>query len=270
MEEKKERLRKAYEYLRSKGIVHTQNDVADRVGSNRVNISNAFRGQPRYLTDRFLKRFNKAFGDIFNIVWLMIGEGEMLTEAAANKSLESNAAPVNLPEKPEELYFETKNGMKYYEISPGRYKLVVPLVPYDAYARFANECDLQIDREDWEEAEFEVDQIGLGNYMAFQVRGDSMDDGSKHGISQGETLLVRELNRVHWQSGIRYKKFPFWVVVFDNSILIKEITNHDIETGNVTFHSLNPSPEYRDFTLNLDDIQRLFNVIKIKPLEREF
>lgn len=269
MEEKRERLLKAYEYLRSKGVVHTQNDVAERVGSNRVNISNAFRGQPKYLTERFLKRFNRAFDEIFNNTWLIDGEGEML-KAGIERNVETNVSDVNLPEKSEELYFETKNGMKYYETAPGKYKLVVPLVPFDAYARFANECDLQLDRDEWEEAEFEVDQIGLGNYMAFQVRGDSMDDGSKHGISQGEILLVRELNRIHWQSGIRYKKFPFWVVVFDNSILIKEITGHDIETGNVTFHSLNPSPEYRDFTLNLDDIQRLFNVIKIKPLEREF
>lgn len=269
MEEKRNRLLKAYEYLRSRGIVHTQNDVATRMGSNRVNISNAFRGQPKYLTERFLKRFNKAFGEIFNNTWLIDGEGAML-KVGVERAMETSAAAIELVDKPEELYLETKNGMKYYEISPGKYKLVVPLVPYDAYARFAHEGGLELDREEWEEAEFEVDQIGHGNYMAFHVRGDSMDDGTKQGISQGETLLVRELDRIHWQSGLRYKKFPYWVVAFENSILIKEITGHDIDTGNVTFHSLNSSPEYRDFTLNLDDIQRLFNVIKIKPLERDF
>ncbi|NDV84273.1 hypothetical protein [Bacteroides sp. 51] len=269
MEERKERLLKAYEYLRSKGVVHTQNDVAERVGSNRVNVSNAFRGQPKYLTDRFLRRFNAAFGEIFNLTWLVDGEGEML-KAGVDRNMENNVVGINFPKKAGELYLETKNGMKYYEISPGKYKVTVPLVPYNAYARFANDCELQLDREEWETADFEVDQIGHGNYMAFEVRGDSMDDGTKHGISQGETLLVRELDRIHWMSGLRYKKFPFWVVAFDNSILIKEITDHNIETGDITCHSLNPSPEYRDFTINLDDIQRLFNVIKIKPLERDF
>lgn len=172
--------------------------------------------------------------------------------------------------EPVDLYLETKNGMKYFEKGPGKYVLRVPLVPYDAYARFANECDLNFDREEWETVDFEVDVIGRGNYMAFMVRGDSMDDGTKKGISQGEIVLVRELERPHWKDGLRYHKFPFWVISFDNSILIKQIVDQDLETGNIKCHSLNPSPEYRDFTVNLDDVNRIFNVLKVKIPDKTF
>lgn len=78
MQEKKRRLTDAYEHLRSIGKVHTQNDVAFAMGANKTNVSYAFNGNEKYLTESFLKRFNKTFGDIFNIDWLLSGEGEML------------------------------------------------------------------------------------------------------------------------------------------------------------------------------------------------
>ena len=78
--DKTERFNYAYEHLKSLGIVHKQKDIADTMGVSAPNISNAFKGNPKYLTDRFLKRFNDAFGGLFNCDWLMVGEGEMLRE----------------------------------------------------------------------------------------------------------------------------------------------------------------------------------------------
>lgn len=76
--EKKERLKEAFDYLRSKGEVHTQADIADRMNASRPNVSSAFKGDVKCLTDKFLIRFNKAFGDIFRVDWLLTGEGSML------------------------------------------------------------------------------------------------------------------------------------------------------------------------------------------------
>lgn len=76
--DKKNRLLKAYEHLRSCGIVHTQNDVAGAMNANKTNVSYAFNGNEKYLTDKFLNRFNKAFDEIFEIEWLQTGKGEML------------------------------------------------------------------------------------------------------------------------------------------------------------------------------------------------
>lgn len=75
---KNERLREAIEYLRTKGKVHTQKEVAAIMGATAPHVSGALAGDERLLTDKFLKRFNAAFDGIFNIKWLLTGDGEML------------------------------------------------------------------------------------------------------------------------------------------------------------------------------------------------
>lgn len=76
--EKVERFNMAYEYLRSRGILHSQKDVAAIMKSSETNISRAFNGNPKYLTDNFLRRFCKIFGSFINESWLVDEDGLML------------------------------------------------------------------------------------------------------------------------------------------------------------------------------------------------
>lgn len=76
--DKKDRINSAYQFLRNQGRVHTQVDVADAMQATRQNVSAALNGKEVALTDKFIRRFNHAFGDIFNLDWLLNGEGEML------------------------------------------------------------------------------------------------------------------------------------------------------------------------------------------------
>lgn len=76
--ERKERFKEAFEYLKSSGTAHTQRDIALKMDSSEGNISKAMKGDERVLTNRFLRRFNEAYGNIFNIEWLIDGVGEML------------------------------------------------------------------------------------------------------------------------------------------------------------------------------------------------
>lgn len=69
----KDRLNEAFVHLRDKGVVSTQKDIANAMSSYPANISRAFKGDEKYLTQKFLIRFNHTFGDIFNPSWL---EGE--------------------------------------------------------------------------------------------------------------------------------------------------------------------------------------------------
>ena len=82
MEEKKDRLNQAYQYLRGQGIIHTQQDLADKMNATAPNISSALKGVEKVLTDKFLHRFNSAFDNIFSTTWLLYGEGEMLKPTA--------------------------------------------------------------------------------------------------------------------------------------------------------------------------------------------
>lgn len=74
-----ERLNEAYNYLRFKGIISTQKDVAMAMNSTQPNVSSALRGEEKVLTDNFLHRFSNAYEDISSC-WLLTGEGSMLTE----------------------------------------------------------------------------------------------------------------------------------------------------------------------------------------------
>ena len=74
-----DRFKKAIEYLTNNGYIHFQTDIAKRMDSHPQPVSKACKGDERYLTDKFLVRFNVAFGNIFNIDWLQNGNGEMLS-----------------------------------------------------------------------------------------------------------------------------------------------------------------------------------------------
>lgn len=88
--ERKERLQKAINYLRLNGIVSSQVDTANKMGASEATVSNALKGNDKYLTDKFLKRFNGAFGGLFNLDWLLDEEGEMLNRSTKSE-LDSNA-----------------------------------------------------------------------------------------------------------------------------------------------------------------------------------
>ena len=69
-----------FKYLKSNGQLHTQKDLAIKLGTYPSNISKALKGDEEYLTESFIDRFNKAFGSIFDDDWLLSGEGTMLKE----------------------------------------------------------------------------------------------------------------------------------------------------------------------------------------------
>lgn len=100
--DKKKRFNESFQHLRNMGVVHTQKDLAEKMGSTQANISSALSGVERVLTGRFLHRFNSAFNNIFNEDWLLYGKGEMLaqpqktTAVASNNSYGDNAHSVIL------------------------------------------------------------------------------------------------------------------------------------------------------------------------------
>lgn len=187
-----------------------------------------------------------------NINWLMMGSGDMMV---------SNARMVQ--EHPTE-YLKNNNGNKYLELDNGKYKIVAPVVPAQAYARYVSECcDVEY-IEELEKVEFIVNHIGRGKYVSFEIKGDSMDDDSKRSIPDRSLVLCRELKQDLWQNKLHLKKYPYWIIVHQNTILCKEILEHDVEKGLIKCHSLNPSPEYQDFEVDLNEVKQLLNIIKVQ------
>lgn len=99
-----------------------------------------------------------------------------------------------------------------------------------------------------------------GKYFAFEVKGDSMDNGLAGSYQEGMILHARELPKPHWKDKLHIHKWKNWVIVTKaDGILFKQIINHDRGSGIITLHSLNE--EYKDFEMNLENVAQLLNVV---------
>lgn len=105
-----------------------------------------------------------------------------------------------------------------------------------------------------------VDRTYHGKYMIFEAEGDSMDDGTRNSICDGDKLLCREVRRDLWLPKLHINDWYFVIVHRTEGVAIKQITSQD-EYGNITCHSLNNM--FNDYTLNLDDVVEIYNVIKV-------
>ncbi len=154
-----------------------------------------------------------------------------------------------------------KNGNLFTELPNGMYRIRVPLIPVMAYAQYISEHTDTEFIEALDNMEFHVDRVGRGNYVAFEIKGDSMDDGTISGTPDKSIALCRELGRQHWDS--KFRSAPYgWIIVHKDTILCKDIIGQDNEKGTITCKSRNPSPEYSNFELNLNEVQQIFKIIK--------
>jgi len=81
MKTKQDKLHEAFEFLRSKGVVHTQKEFSEQIGFDKSNLSSAFKGSERYLTDGLFKKICDTYPDFFRIDYFLTGEGSMLKES---------------------------------------------------------------------------------------------------------------------------------------------------------------------------------------------
>lgn len=77
----KERVQAAIKHLISSGFAENQKDLAEKIGFNATNLSQAKKGEERYLTEGLAQRLSTNNSGI-NLSWLLTGEGEMLTTDA--------------------------------------------------------------------------------------------------------------------------------------------------------------------------------------------
>lgn len=165
----------------------------------------------------------------------------------------------------EHEFVENANANYFQKLPGGKYYMLMPLAGHNIQAGLLdNYQDIEM-LKGMDQHGIIVDRPAKGRYLAFVVKGDSMDDGTSDAIPHDYIVATRELQRQHWRNKLRYRDFRFWVIYTTESKypLLKEITGHDIEKGIISCHSLNDSPEYQDFDLSLNDVRALFYVISI-------
>lgn len=105
----------------------------------------------------------------------------------------------------------------------------------------------------------EADKEYKGKYLAFEVDGDSMEPE----YYAGDIVICREVKRDLWQYKLHYKDYDFVIAHGTKGIMLKEITDHNTETGDIVCHSLNNSDgKHEDFILNLKEVSFLYNIVE--------
>lgn len=78
MKERQKRLIEVYEHLRKYYGVHTKTGFAEAVKYGRTSMSSAMNGNDLYLTDGLFRSICLAYPNVFNLNYLLTGEGSLL------------------------------------------------------------------------------------------------------------------------------------------------------------------------------------------------
>jgi hypothetical protein len=99
---RQKRLHEVFEHLRNFFGIHTQIDFAVALKYSRVYISSALNGNEKNLTDKLFESICEAYPGVFDLNYLLTGEGQLLTieEEVKSEDIEKSCNPQQ-PEIPD-------------------------------------------------------------------------------------------------------------------------------------------------------------------------
>ena len=223
--DKKERIKEAYQYLRGRGIVHTQQDIANIMKKPKSNISRAFNGHEDYLTEGFLADFYKKFSNIFNEEWIINGEGPMLLADSENNDSVVKSTPT----------ISYTHGNPYYNVDfLGGFDIILNdqtinpeyLIDFKKYA----------DADCW-----------------CNISGHSMEPL----ISNGDIIAIKQIN--DWREFLLYGEA--YGIVTNDMRTVKIVTKSDKGDDYIHLIPVNKSGEYQPQDLPKKLITHVFRVL---------
>ena len=95
MLDRQKRLNEVYEHLHNHFGVHTKGEFADIIKYARAYISSAINGNEKYLTDKLFMNICEAYPGVFNLDYLLTGNGQLLTiqEEVKSEKIEKESNP---------------------------------------------------------------------------------------------------------------------------------------------------------------------------------
>lgn len=97
---RQKRLHEVFEHLRKFFGIHTQTDFAVALKYSRVYISSALNGNEKNLTDKLFENICEAYPGVFDLNYLLTGEGQLLTieEEVKSEDVEKAVNPTSVPQ----------------------------------------------------------------------------------------------------------------------------------------------------------------------------
>lgn len=178
--------------------------------------------------------------------WLMTGEGDMVKSMGVSE--------------PEAVYEKTGNAVALGNMGI----LNAPLVSQYAYAGYLSGYSDPVYVDTLPTIPFLIPEgiTAKGSYRAFEVRGDSYDDGSSDSVLEGDVVLGRKISPdLYRDSRLHISKWLFVIVHKEEGILLKRIKEHNVEQRYLVLESLNPM--YEDRIIQLVDVAEVYNVVQL-------
>ncbi|WP_448104683.1 LexA family transcriptional regulator [Pedobacter panaciterrae] len=227
-------------------------DLAKAIGISQGYMSEIFSGKKNVP-----KTFGQKLEDSLGISrkWFDFDEGQMLLSDL--KSNSNDIGEIQYPVEPGDTPF--------IQLGEGQYLMVMPLVNEYAYAGYLSGYADTEYIEELPKHTIVVTKYHRGQYRAFEIVGDSMDDNTKESIPDGSVVTGREIQKHHWNSKFHTHRFKDYVIVHQTEgIITKRIIHHDTIQGYITCRSLNPDKaNYPDFDVQLDEVKQIFNIVNV-------
>ena len=110
MNERQKRLIEVYEHLRRYFGIHTKTGFAEAIEYGRTSMSAAMNGDEKYLTDSLFKNICDTYKGVFDLNYLLTGEGQLLTieEEVKSEDIEKTYNPQQpaIPDYVQKLFDE--------------------------------------------------------------------------------------------------------------------------------------------------------------------
>ena len=107
---------------------------------------------------------------------------------------------------------------------------------------------------------FDSEDDPNSRYMAFEMKGNSMDDGSRDSYIEGDKLFCQEIPLHMWDTSKLHTMNWNFVIVYKKGIIVRKIIDHDIQNRTIVAHPLNPF--INDELINLVDVYQIFHVLE--------
>jgi len=202
------------------------------------------------LTD-ISNKFDLSMDDLTKINYKISDEDHAINNSS------NDLGPIEYPT------LDTHN--QFIDLKDGKILMIIAKVDEPAYAGYLSNFSDKEFIETLPMHSLIVDKRHRGTYRAFEIIGDSMDDGSKESIPDGSIATGREIMQSYWTSKFHTHRYKDYIIVsHTEGIIAKRISAQDVEGGMITCHSLNPNKdEYPDRVISLKDVKQIFNIVNV-------
>ncbi len=155
-----------------------------------------------------------------------------------------------------------KHGCTFYPMDNAKHFVRVPLVLIERQKNYIESlAESRLGNSPFKTG-FVIDFLDDDPHKAFEVSGDSMNDGSINAIPNKAIVLGIKVKLGAFSRENHLILNKTYVLVCKDRIICKKVADFNASQKTLRCQNLNTSPEYQDFDLSIEDVLEIFRVVK--------